>query len=379
MGDAKHLVRLRQRCASLAADRVAISPPTLASISSKTSSGIASWIASADLIASITREISPLEATARNGLSGSPGLGEKSSSKRIRSAQICGALGGSSASNSDCRKPEIGAGCCRTFLASFGAAFARTLAQGCGVRFEAGPRFRDFFAESLQLRVASFDLAHSLRRALAERDHFRNRAAIFALQGFEAMSRVARAARAAPDRDRAFPHNDRGCARFPSARPPRRRALRKLPPGGIDLFQLAQEPLRFGELIERPQSSASESWRETDARQLDQAPAVAGQFVATNDFSLPRQRSKICRGDLVAPDGGADRAPVRERFPRVLERRVPPRPTSANGESDCLILLAASLSACAKRIEQGQLSFRREKRLVIVRAVEIDQLVADGL
>src|SRR5437667_124175 len=54
----------------------AISPPTFASISSKTSNGTASCAANADLIASIKREISPLDAIARIGFSGSPGLGE---------------------------------------------------------------------------------------------------------------------------------------------------------------------------------------------------------------------------------------------------------------------------------------------------------------
>src|SRR5205814_2048313 len=50
----------------------AISPPTFASISSKTSNGTASCAASADLIASINREISPLEAIARTGFSVAP-------------------------------------------------------------------------------------------------------------------------------------------------------------------------------------------------------------------------------------------------------------------------------------------------------------------
>jgi len=76
MRDAKHLMFLRQR-AHLRADRVGDFAPTLASISSKTSTGIASCIASEDLIASIKREISPLDATVRNGLSGSPGLARK--------------------------------------------------------------------------------------------------------------------------------------------------------------------------------------------------------------------------------------------------------------------------------------------------------------
>src|SRR5580704_17316073 len=54
---------------------LAVSPPTLASTSSKTSTGISSSAARTVLSASITRAISPDEAMARNDLAGSPGLG----------------------------------------------------------------------------------------------------------------------------------------------------------------------------------------------------------------------------------------------------------------------------------------------------------------
>ncbi len=54
---------------------LAISPPTFASISSNTMSGVASWLARELLTASMTREISPLDAICLSGFSGSPGLG----------------------------------------------------------------------------------------------------------------------------------------------------------------------------------------------------------------------------------------------------------------------------------------------------------------
>ena len=54
---------------------LAVSPPTLASTSSKISTGISSSAASTVLSASITRAISPDEAMARSGRAGSPGLG----------------------------------------------------------------------------------------------------------------------------------------------------------------------------------------------------------------------------------------------------------------------------------------------------------------
>src|SRR5205814_2436386 len=61
MSDAKHLIALRQ-IADARADGVAISPPTVGSISSKTRKGTPSRRARADLIASINRAISPLDA-----------------------------------------------------------------------------------------------------------------------------------------------------------------------------------------------------------------------------------------------------------------------------------------------------------------------------
>ena len=61
--------------AILSPTALAISPPTLASISSNTMSGVASWSASELLTASMTREISPLEAICLSGFRGSPGLG----------------------------------------------------------------------------------------------------------------------------------------------------------------------------------------------------------------------------------------------------------------------------------------------------------------
>ncbi len=91
MRNAKHLMLARASVFILAPTAFAISPPTFASISSKTSSGIASCAASDDLIASISREISPLEAIVRNGFNGSPGFGEKSSS--IASKPVGAGLG----------------------------------------------------------------------------------------------------------------------------------------------------------------------------------------------------------------------------------------------------------------------------------------------
>ena len=74
MGNAKHLMTLASAC--IRRRRVGDFAPDVRVDLSKTSNGIASCAARADLIASIKREISPLEAMACIGLSGSPGLGE---------------------------------------------------------------------------------------------------------------------------------------------------------------------------------------------------------------------------------------------------------------------------------------------------------------
>ena len=71
------------------------------------------------------------------------------------------------------------------FSESFGAAFARNFAErfACAIHLRAN--VFDFFCKTLQLGVATFDFPHSFRRALAKRDHFGDRAAIFALQSFK--------------------------------------------------------------------------------------------------------------------------------------------------------------------------------------------------
>ena len=91
--------------ASLVPTAVAISPPTLASISSKSRTGTASWSASTALTASITREISPLEAMSRSGLAGSPGFGMN---RKSTVSAPCGLSGpdASTTSNSDRANPR---------------------------------------------------------------------------------------------------------------------------------------------------------------------------------------------------------------------------------------------------------------------------------
>ena len=146
---------------------------------------MASCSARADLIASITREISPLEATVRNGLSGSPGFGEKSSSSESVPLRRGSSLGESRASNSDCRKPEIDQIAGAHFL-PVSAPRSAALSARLPPRDPAlSLRFLDLFRQSLQLRVAPFDFAHSLRRAFAEGNNLGNRAAVFAFQCLE--------------------------------------------------------------------------------------------------------------------------------------------------------------------------------------------------
>ena len=103
---------------------LAISPPTLASISSNTMSGVASWSARELLTASITREISPLEAIWRRGLSGSPGFGPNWKSMDSRPCEVGLELGMIERSKAACLKPSSLRWVAMT-LASFGADFWR--------------------------------------------------------------------------------------------------------------------------------------------------------------------------------------------------------------------------------------------------------------
>ena len=71
------------------------------------------------------------------------------------------------------------------FSESFGAALAAQFLQGLPDPFDFGARRFDLLAQTFEFLVASFDLAQSLRSALAERNHFGDRAAVFAFQRFE--------------------------------------------------------------------------------------------------------------------------------------------------------------------------------------------------
>lgn len=110
------------RTAILSPTALAISPPTLASISSNTMSGVASWSASELLTASMTREISPLEAIWRRGLSGSPGLGPNWKSTVSRPFVVGFVVGMRLRSKAACLKPSS-LRCVAMSLASFGALF----------------------------------------------------------------------------------------------------------------------------------------------------------------------------------------------------------------------------------------------------------------
>ena len=67
--------------------------------------------------------------------------------------------------------------------------------------------------------------------------------------------------------------------------------------GRIDLLQLAQEPLRFGELIE-DRVVRLRKLPGNGSRQFDQSPAVAGQPITSMDL-LFLVRLEFRRGDLL--------------------------------------------------------------------------------
>ena len=125
-----------------------VSPPTLASTSSNTSTGISSSAASTVLSASITRAISPDEAMARSALAGSPGLGANWNSISSRPVAEGCAKGFNSTSNRLCLKPKS-ASCWPAALAREGMTFLRAA---------------ESFLPALKISAASFSSA-ALRRA----------------------------------------------------------------------------------------------------------------------------------------------------------------------------------------------------------------------
>ena len=145
---------------------------------------MASCAASDDLIASISREISPLEAIERSGFKGSPGFGEKSSSTESNPVARASSRGVSFASNSDCRKPRSRR-LERMFSDSFGAALVRNRRRVRPASIDFGARRFNLVAQSFEFLVASFDFAQLFCSSFAKRDHVGDRTAIFAFQRFE--------------------------------------------------------------------------------------------------------------------------------------------------------------------------------------------------
>ena len=131
------------------------------------------------MIASITREISPLEAIVRSGFNGSPGFGEKSNSTASKPfhSRLFPVI-----------QPRFEFGLFESEIGEVsrmivGKLWARPSCAICGGfagRFICAPTCSISFCQPLQLGVASFDLAHSLLCAFAEFDYFRDRTAVFA-------------------------------------------------------------------------------------------------------------------------------------------------------------------------------------------------------
>ncbi len=143
---------------------------------------------------------------------------------------------------------------------------------------------------------------------------------------------------------------------------------------GIDLFQLAQEALRFRELVQDGVVDFGKLPRNRGCK-LDQAPAVARPAIAVvNLFFLVRlEPGRADFLDLVAEQLHfllAHRSGAAQGF-FLRPERLPAAKS----------ILAGALQRLrvGKAVEQGELAFRGEERLVIVRPMQIDQLVADRL
>ena len=108
--------------------------------------------------------------------------------------------------------------------------------------------FFDFFAQALQLGVAAFDFLHSFGRALAKRDHFRDRTAVLALQSFEKRNALLERGELFRIEIEFFRVIGEGSRDFRKLHDRCRMFGSKLLRGDVDLFQLAYQALRLGQL-----------------------------------------------------------------------------------------------------------------------------------
>ena len=108
--------------------------------------------------------------------------------------------------------------------------------------------FFDFFGKSLQFRVAPFDLLHPLGGASTELDHFRDRAAVFTLQCFEKRNPLLERGQLFGIEIEFLGVIGKGARNFGQLHDRGRMFGSKLLRGDVDLFEFAQQALRFCEL-----------------------------------------------------------------------------------------------------------------------------------
>ena len=323
------------------------------------------------MIASIKREISPLEAIDAKRLQRFAWIRREKQFDRIESGRA--RFGQRRKLCFELRLPEpkidkVFSNVCR----KFGRGFRPQFAQGFAAAVQICSRGFNFGGQTFQLGVASFDLAHSLGRAIAKLDHFGNRAAIFAFQSFEkrnALFERGELFRIEIEFLRVIGKRPRDLRKFDHGRLVRGGKLRN---GIVDLFQFAQEPLRFRKLRQNRVVRFGETPRHA-AGQFDQAFAVARQFVARFDF-LFFAGDQIRRGDLVDLMTRSRSSSCSRAVSAVFKRGV------FRGQRLQLpVMLSIFLQlivGARERIEQSQLFVGRKQRLVIVRPVKIDKFVA---
>ena len=225
---------------------------------------MASCAASADLIASIRREISPLEAIARSGFSGSPGLGEKSSS--TESNPLASRFGRERQVRFELRLPEtkiaqIAGGCLRQVSAPLLLAICAALRRARCTFAREPFRFR-WPAVPVPRRVLRF--CASARPRVRQTRSLRRSSRRICVSRFRKAKRVVRARRAGRIEIEFLRVIDEGARNFGQLD---HRGLRapatNCAMAVIDFLQFAQEPLRFGQLRENGIVGFGETLRET--------------------------------------------------------------------------------------------------------------------
>ena len=314
---------------------------------------------------------------ALSGLGGSPGFGAKRNStlfEAVRARFVECAT--SSMANSASLETEIaqvrGDAC--------GELGRGCLALGTDLRAEFEQRFARAAVDLVCPAASSSSPRDSIfakrsRRLLTEFDHVRDRPPYLR---FKVSNSETRSSSSASSRGieieflRVALQSEREIFEFRDARDASE--SRKPRRSRINAFQFAQQLCRSRRARRSPHLRFGEPVRGSAWT----APAAAGcwppRCIAGSSFFL-FTRHATARRRSRGPDAAADRVPAPARIHSMRGPRVRRRVVAA--ARNCASYFAAQLLRAGEGVEQRELFFRGEQRLMIVRAVQIDEFVAE--